>query len=90
MIADPMKWLTDYKIGQPFRLSWTGGDAGWTFGLNGGTEGRCTQVWLMGDGATDVYPDIRNQVQATNNEVKQVMKSMVSNDIEYINVPGLT
>ena len=90
MIADPMKWLTDYKIGQPFRLNWSGGDAGWSFGLNQGTEGRCTQVWLMGDGATDVYPDIRNQVHATNNEVKQVMKSMVSNDIEYINIPGLT
>lgn len=92
MITDPMDWLTNYKVGQTFRLPWQGTNAGFNFSLNDGSSGSSTQVWLMGDGSNDSYSNmIRNRVQPSNqNETKLEMISMVSNDIETVNINGLT
>jgi hypothetical protein len=91
MIIDPIKWLNDYKIGTSYRspnLQY----AQYIFTANGNNEGRATQVWLMGDGTSDSYANgMRNYVYpADQNYTKMQLNSMVSNDIETININGLT
>ena len=92
MITDPMKWLNDYKVGVDFRLPWQTTNSGFNFALNDGSSSYSTQVWLMGDGTNDSYSNmIRNQVQpADQNYTKLNLISMVSNDIENVNISGLS
>ena len=92
MITDPMDWLTNYKVGQNFRLPWGTSNAGFNFSMNDGSSAYSTQVWLMGDGTNDSYSNmIRNQVQPSDqNYTKLNLISMVSNDIETVNINGLT
>lgn len=92
MITDPMRWLTDYKVGNDFRVPWQAGDAGWNFAINDGSSAYSTQVWLMGDGTSDSYSNmIRNQVQPSDqNYTKLNMISMVSSDIQTVSIPGLS
>jgi len=93
MITDPKKWLSDYKDGNLFRVAYAQNEQ--TF-INGATfqsnSVTATQVWLMGDGANDSYSNmIRNQVMSLDqNYTKMQLNSMVSNDIETVNIPGLT
>ena len=66
MITDPVKWLSDYKDGNSFRVAY--GQNEQTF-INGATYQSnsvlATQVWLMGDGTNDSYSNmIRNQVMS--------------------------
>ena len=89
MIVDPNRWLQDYKVGTEFRyaanqLTW--GD--WQIG---GTQASwATQVWLMGDGASDAYALIRNQSKPEDqNHTALRMVSMVSSDIQTVSIPGL-
>ena len=91
MITDPMGWLNDYKVGQPFRKPDLSGDFG-SFSLNDGSSAYSTQVWLMGDGTNDSYSNmIRNQVQPSDqNYTKMNMISMVSNDIQNVTIAGLS
>jgi hypothetical protein len=45
----------------------------------------------MGDGTSDAYAVIRNQVYAaTQNQTPMNMLSMVSNDIQTVTITGLT
>ena len=92
MITDPIKWLNDYKVGVDFRLPWQSSNAGFNFSLNDGSSAYSTQVWLMGDGTNDSYSNmIRNQVLPSDqNYTKLNLISMVSNDIENVNIPGLS
>jgi len=92
MITDPKKWITDYKVGNPFREPTSAGDAGYNFTSGNVNTGRATQMWLMGDGVTDSYANgIRNQqLMDDQNATKLQLNSMVSNDIETININGLT
>ena len=91
MVRDPQQWLTDYKVGNAFRLPWAGGDSGFNFNLNDGSASYSAQVWLMGDGTNDAYSQIRNQAfPATQSYTPMDMISMVSNDIETVNIPGLS
>ena len=91
MVRDPEQWLTDYKVGHWFRLPWTGNDSGFNFSLNDGSSAYSAQVWLMGDGTNDAYPMIRNQARPNTTAYTPMnMVSMVSNDIETVNIPGLT
>ena len=91
MITDPTKWLDDYKVGEAFRTNTSPTDY---TGFAIGTEScyRATQVWLMGDGTYDAYPNgIRNQVGVDDqNTTEMQFNSMVSNDIETVNINGLT
>ena len=91
MVRDPMQWLTDYKVGNDFRLPWQGTNAGFNFSLNDGSASYSTQVWLMGDGTNDAYSQIRNQVFPSTSSVTPMnMISMVSNDIQTVSIPGLS
>lgn len=92
MVTDPIRWLSDYKVGQDFRLPWQGNDAGWNFNLNEGSSSYATQVWLMGDGGNDNYSNmIRNRVHPSDqNYTKLNLLSMVSNDIQNVTISGLS
>ncbi|WGL30637.1 hypothetical protein SCRES2_gp98 [Synechococcus phage S-CRES2] len=91
MVRDPRQWLLDYKIGNDFRLPWQGTDAGFNFSMFDGSSSYATQVWLMGDGPSDAYAQIRNHVFYTSqNDTPMNMISMVSNDIETVNITGLS
>ena len=91
MITDPKDWLTNYKVGNAFRLPWQTSDSGFNFSLNDGSSSYGTQVWLMGDGTNDGFAQMRNQViPSSQNYTPMNMISMVSNDIETVNINGLT
>jgi hypothetical protein len=91
MVRDPQQWMTDYKVGNNFRLPWEGTDAGFNWSKNDGSASYSTQVWLMGDGTNDAYAQIRNNVwPSTQNYTPMNMMSMVSNDIETVSINGLT
>ena len=90
MITDPKGWLQGYKVGNAWRFPSSTGTTP-NFQLNSsGYFG--TQVWLMGDGTNDSYSNmIRNQVYPSDqNYTKLNMLSMVSNDIQTVNINGLT
>ena len=90
MIRDPQQWLTDYKVGETYRLP--GGTANYgPFSRNSSGSAYATQVWLMGDGPNDGYAQIRNDVYPTIQNVYPLnMISMVSNDIQTVNIQGLS
>jgi hypothetical protein len=92
MIADPSKWLDDYKVGNQYRAPNGGSAASGTFAKNTGNGGYATQVWLMGDGILDSFSNmIRNDVRAGDqNFTKLNLLSMVSNDIQTVNITGLS
>ena len=92
MITDPIDWLWTYKEGNPFRLPWQSGDAGFNFSVGDGSSSYGTQVWLMGDGNNDSYSNmIRNRVLSSDqNYTKMNMISMVSNDIQNVTISGLS
>ena len=91
MVTDPVGWLNDYKVGNDYRPSHEGIDFQ-NFLMNNLTAASATQVWLMGDGSSDSYTNmIRNQVmKADQNYTKLNMVSMVSNDIQTVNISGLS
>ena len=95
MITDPQDWVTNYKIGNDYRIS-NGSQNFTNFQRQTTSYGTypagATQVWLMGDGESDSYANgIRNYIQpADQNNTKLQLNSMVSNDIETVNIGGLT
>ena len=91
MITDPVKWVTDYKIGNSYRVPNSTSEN--PNGQIGDTQlAQSTQVWLMGDGASDSYANgMRNYIQPSEqNWSKLQLNSMVSNDIQTVNINGLT
>lgn len=91
MVADPSGWLTDYKVGNPFRHAssvtlWN------NFAINEAYSSYATQVWLMGDGSLDSYSNgIRNEVNKSDqNYTKLQLNNMQSNDIQNVTIPGLS
>lgn len=89
MTIDPMQWLTDYKVGNQYRYANSAN--GTTFSLNNASSNDATQVWLMGDGTNDAYAKMRNQVYPSLQSWTTLdMNSMVSSDIETIDIDGLT
>ena len=92
LITDPIGWLNDYKVGNPFRLAWQTSDFTSNFAMNDGSSNYATQVWLMGDGSNDSYSNmIRNRVHPSDqNYTKLNLLSMQSNDIQNVTIPGLS
>ena len=90
MLTDPIKWEDDYKDDKTARYSYSG--SSFTYGASNSNSKYATQIWLMGDGAQDSYANgIRNHVGPTDqNFTKLQLNSMVSNDIENVNINGLT
>ena len=91
MVTDPVGWLTNYKVGNPFRhassvTEWA------NFQINEAYSSLATQVYLMGDGSLDSYSNgIRNEVNKSDqNYTKMQLNSMQSNDLVTISIPGLS
>ena len=99
MITDPIKWLDNYKVryapnnnSATYRPSNSGFNQQ-PFQFGSGTSAyAATQVWLMGDGASDSYSNgIRNYIDPADTRWTQLrLNSMVSNDIENVSINGLT
>ena len=90
MITDPVKWEADYLIGNLYRRPFYSNSS--TNYQKDTSEGfRNNQMWLMGDTSTDSFPNIRNnQRPVFYSYTSMDMISMVSNDIETVNINGLT
>ena len=90
MVRDPQQWVDDYRVGNTYRY------APYSYNNSNFQRGNfgpiaSTQVWLMGDGNSDAYAKIRNQVwDADQNYTTMDMVSMVSNDIQTVSISGLT
>jgi len=91
MITDPESWVDDYRVGDLYRGADNNGDTG-NFQKNHFLAYQSTQVWLMGDGTNDSYANgVRNNVYSIDqNYTKMQLNSMVSNDIQTVNISGLT
>ena len=95
MITDPMDWMTNYKVGNAYRKPQESADtSNWQIGTTGPSwdPAKATQVWIMGDGNGDSYNNkMRNQAYSGDQYITKLdMLSMVSNDIETVNISGLT
>jgi len=92
MIKDPVKWLQDYKIGKTYRVASSQAEATFVAYSYLSNSAFSTQVWLMGDGTLDNYSNmIRNIVYPQDqNYTRLQLNSMVSNDIETVNINGLS
>ena len=91
MITDPKKWEDDYRDGQLVRAYNSTSES--TYNPNDWQYGYTSNyIWLMGDGDYDTYYNhIRNQVRPSDQNVgKLQLNSMVSNDIQTVNINGLT
>jgi len=64
LVTDPNRWLTDYKVGNSYRLPNATGLTN-SFTIGGANEATATKVWLMGNGTNDSNTRIRNQVNNT-------------------------
>lgn len=82
--------LTDYRVANSYRRPSVGtGNTNFQLGNYGPTPS--TQVWLMGDGTSDAYAQIHNQVfAAETNRYPMNMVSMASNDIQTVTINGLS
>ena len=91
MVTDPVKWVQNFRVGKDFRGSYNQYNTS-NFAINSTASSQAVQVWLMGDGASDSYANgMRNYVYpADQNNTKMQLNSMVSNDIETVNINGLT
>ena len=89
MIKDPTGWVANYKVGGKFRHCTTSySDYDWD---TNGSNYFATQVYLMGDGINDGFSNgIRNQINNTDGYTKLIFNNMASNDIETVNIPGLS
>ena len=90
MITDPVRWITDYKLGGSYRYP-TASSTYSNFQLNGQNEANSTQVWLMGNVASDGYSTLKNYIRTADTiKTPMIMTNMVSNDIETVTITGLT
>jgi hypothetical protein len=91
MITDPKKWEDDYRDSNFVR--WVNSTSYSSYTPSNINIGYgAVQMWLMGDGSMDSYANgIRNEVYpADQNYTKLQLNSMVSNDIENVNINGLS
>jgi len=91
MVRDPQQWRADYKIGQNYRKAIDRNDTT-NFQVANGQALKGVQIWLMGDNSLDSYANgVRNTIQnGDQNYTKLQLISLVSNDIETVNIAGLT
>ena len=86
-VRDPQQWVIDYRDGTQQRLAYN--NTPYAFDTY---PERCVSLWLMGDGASDSYSNnVRNDVKtADQNYTMLRLQNMVSNDIETVNITGLS
>jgi hypothetical protein len=96
MITDPIKWVANYRTrlgsGNPNGLFRKSAERFATNYFTFGGGYQYVTVWLMGDGTSDSYSNgVRNYINTSDqNYTKLQLNSMVSNDIETVNINGLT
>jgi hypothetical protein len=86
MTRDPTKWVTDYKAGQPWRKPNLYTDTS-NFQVNSGTSatgGLGTKVYLQGDGTSDVYDKIKNQISINVSSNFLKLKNMAASNIVVV------
>ena len=90
MITDPLKWESDYLIGNSYRRPFYSSNSS-NYQKDTSLGFKANQMWFMGDGTPDSFPNINNE-QRPNwlNYTYLVMTNMVSNDFETVNIPGLS
>jgi len=86
-VRDPQQWVIDYRDGTQQRLAYN--NTPYAFDTY---PERCVSLWLMGDGSLDSYSNnVRNDVKtADQNYTMLRLQNMVSNDIETVNINGLS
>ena len=86
MSRDPLKWLTDYKVGNPWRkpANTINTDNFQINEFDDNVGGIGTKIWLMGDGTGDSYDTIKNQVSINASDSFLIMKNMNSTDIQEV------
>ena len=86
-VRDPQQWVIDYRDGTQQRIAFNSN----TYDYDTYPE-RCVSLWLMGDGSLDSYSNnVRNDVKtADQNYTMLRLQNMVSNDIENVNINGLS
>ena len=91
MTRDPQQWRADYKIGQNYRKAIDRNNST-NFQVADNQALKGVQIWLMGDNNMDSYANgVRNTIQnGDQNFTKLQLNSLVSNDIETVNINGLT
>jgi len=96
MITDPVQWVADYRSrlgsGNPSGLFRKSAERYRTNYFTFGGGYQYIQVWLMGDGSNDSYSNgIRNYINPSDqNYTKLQLNSMQANDIETVNISGLS
>jgi hypothetical protein len=92
MITDPVGWLQDYKVGNPYRAADSPSPATSNFTLDDPPSSKSALVWIMGDGSNDTYAaGIRNQSYILDQNFTRLnFQSMASTDIETVSITGLT
>jgi hypothetical protein len=95
MITDPIKWENDYKQGSTYRKANLNSTESVPSAVST-TYNYATQIHLMGDSVgiypyshSDAYPNIFNNLRWVT-ATRMEMQNMVSNDIETVNINGLT
>jgi hypothetical protein len=91
LITDPLQWQSDYRVNSTFRPAGVSTSTSWN-SASLGTKSQGVQMWLMGDTSLDSYSNmIRNRIHPTDqNYTKLNLLNMVSNDIQTVNIPGLS
>jgi len=89
IVSDPMKWLTDYRVGNPWRKpNFLYNNT--SFAINPTNEnagGLGIKVYLMGDGPTDAYSTIKSQVSTQYSSANLIMSSMSADNIQVSDFP---
>ena len=91
LVTDPNQWISAYRVNNTFRTAGSSVSTSWN-SASLGSKAQGVQMWLMGDTGTDSYSNmIRNRVYPSDqNYTKLNMISMVSNDIQSVNISGLS
>ena len=92
MITDPEKWEDNYRVGQTVRSSSNAQEG--TYNPNSPTLGYFGLIrWYMGDGINDnlMSTGIRNHTYPSDqNNTRLQGNSLVSNDVQTVNIVGLS
>ena len=86
IVGDPIKWITTYKIGNPWRKPNENADYSSNFSTGSATGEQGTKIWLMGDGTNDSSSNIASQVNGSSSDQYLQLNSASTTSVS---IPGL-
>ncbi len=86
IVGDPIKWITTYKIGNPWRKPNENADYSSNFATGSATGEQGTKIWLMGDGTNDSSSNIASQVNGSSSDQYLQLNSASTTSVS---IPGL-